>query len=105
MFAGPNGAPRAGGHYTFAELWTRYVTRCLVKLLERGHHTLEVKQDVYERYNAELDDASKRMIWSHAGQGGYYLNEYGRSGFIMPWRISAFYERLVAPHEDDFTER
>ena len=34
----------------------------------------------------------KQLLWNSEGQGGYFINEYGRVGTQMPWTADQFYE-------------
>lgn len=93
IFYGPNGSPRSGGFYSWAEVWARYVVGGIVGLIEGGNHTIEVKGDVFEEYNARMDDAMVDLIWEMGG-ASYYVNGHGRSGIFMPWETQD-YHRMV----------
>jgi len=55
-------------------------------MIERKATTVELREDVYEDYNARLNDGMQDMLWEHenGGGGSYYINEHGRSTNTMP---------------------
>ncbi|HSY16270.1 MAG TPA: NAD(P)/FAD-dependent oxidoreductase [Jatrophihabitantaceae bacterium] len=100
---GPNSAPRAGGSYSWSEIWARYGLLALVDTIESGARSIEVRQEAFDRYNKELDETLRGLIWETEGTGGYQLNEFGRPGFSCPLRVDEYHHRLVKPDLDDFT--
>lgn len=70
----------------------RYIGELLVKMLEDGKQEVEVRREAFETYNAGMDEALKQLLWNSEGQGGYFINEYGRVGTQMPWTADQFYE-------------
>lgn len=104
-FYGPNASPRAGGFYSFAEIWARYVLSAIVKLLESGHSALEVRQEVFDDYNRRLDEATQNIIWENESAGGYYVNEHGRSSINMPWRVDEYYSWVREADLADYSLR
>ena len=52
-----------------------------------GHlRSVEVRSDVHERYNAELDEAHSKLLWTGTGVKTYYTNEQGRVVVNSPYR-------------------
>ena len=103
MLYGPNAGVRSGSFHSWMEILTRYICGCVVALLEQGAGAIEVQREAYDAYNAELDAEMSAMLWeSEGGGGGYYVNEFGRSGVNMPWTLADFYARVKAPDLGDF---
>ncbi len=103
MLYGPNAGVRAGSFHSWMEILMRYVAKAIVAMIEQGASSIEVRREAYEAYNAELDAKMKRMLWeSEKGGGGYYVNQFGRSGVNMPWTVADFYRRVETPNLDDF---
>jgi 4-hydroxyacetophenone monooxygenase len=102
MFYGPNGQPRSGGFYSWAEVWSRYAVKLIVKMIESGFNSVECKQEVYDDYNRRIDLANKEIIWEDQGQGGYYVNKHGRSSVNLPWRVEQYHAWMVEPDVNDF---
>jgi 4-hydroxyacetophenone monooxygenase len=99
MCFGPNSQARAGSFYTMSEAWSRYALKAIVKVIESGARTIEVRPESFEAYNVRLDAENKRITWETFGKGFYYLTDEGRSVVNSPWR-GAYYHALL--REPDF---
>jgi len=104
IFYGPNAAARAGSFHSWLEIFTRYVCTLVTEMIERKASKVELRREVYEDYNARLNEGMKGMLWEHenGGGGSYYINEHGRSTNTMPWRMDEFYGWTKAPDFDDY---
>jgi 4-hydroxyacetophenone monooxygenase len=105
MFYGPNGQPRSGGFYSWAEVWSRYAAGMIVHMLENGYRSADVKHDVFDAYNEELDTAMKEVLWEVEGAGGYYNNEFGRCGVNLPFLTEDYHAMVAKPNPDDYDLR
>lgn len=101
IFYGPNGSPRSGGFYSWAEIWARYIAGAVVGMIERDCDSIEVRPDVFEDYNARMDEAMKDLIWEMGG-ASYYVNQHGRSGIFMPWETQDYHAMIESVDLDDF---
>lgn len=99
---GPNGQARGGSFHSWATSFARYIGGLLVHLIEGGHRSIEVRREVFERYNDAMDAEHRNILWEHEGVGGYYVNEHGRSGVNMPWTQQEYYEMIRVPDPDDY---
>lgn len=104
-FYGPNGSPRSGGFYSWAEIWARYIVGSIAHLIENDKSSIEVKQGVFAEYNAGMDEAMKNLIWESENQGTYYVNQFGRSGVFMPWETQEYHAMVKEPNFDDYDIR
>jgi 4-hydroxyacetophenone monooxygenase len=100
---GPNGQQRAGGLFKWLEIWARYALRSIVKLVEGGGRSLEVKQDVFEDYNRRMDEAEKLCIWELVKS--YYVNKHGRHQVSCPFLPAHYYPWVEEPDLKDFIIR
>jgi len=92
---GPNSQARAGGFHSIVECLSRYIGNLLTHMLENDKGEIAVKETVFQEYNQEMDEALSKLLWEdEQGGGGYYVNEHGRAGVIMPWRLHEFYELI-----------
>ncbi|KAJ5924914.1 hypothetical protein N7454_007553 [Penicillium verhagenii] len=98
---GPNHQPRGGSLYSWAEIWARYAVRSIVKLIEQGSNSMDVRADVNEEYQRRLDGENSKLIWESEG-AGYYVNEHGRQAVNMPWTTSEYHEMVLEPNMEDF---
>ena len=87
MLGPGTGIARGGSAIFQAECQIRYITRCLVQMIETGAASLEVRADVHDEYIERFDAAHSESVWSHAGMRNWYRNEAGRAFGPMPWRL------------------
>ena len=89
---GPNLQPGHGGSLIFVvEMQVRYIMDVIQKMLDQNLGAVEIRQDVHDRYNEDVDQAHTQMVWTHPGMESYYRNERGRIVVISPWRNVDFY--------------
>ncbi|MET0544746.1 MAG: NAD(P)/FAD-dependent oxidoreductase [Caulobacterales bacterium] len=98
---GPNSQPRAGSHYSASEIWTRYMLKAILAVIESGADTIEVTHEAFDKYNDLIDRRAKNLIWENYGQGGYYLTEAGRSLINCPLEAVEYHAYLT---DIDFNE-
>ena len=104
MLYGPNAGVRAGSFQSWMEILMRYIAKAIVAMIEQEKDVIEVRRRAYDAYNAELDGEMAKMLWEREkGGGGYYVNQFGRSGVNMPWTLADFYCRVETPDLGDFT--
>ena len=88
MLVGPNTFVAHGGSIIFqAECEMRYVTDCLVKMIENNIASVEVRADIHDDYNERVDAEHNELVWSHSGLHSWYRNAQGRVFSPMPWRF------------------
>jgi 4-hydroxyacetophenone monooxygenase len=96
---GPNSGPAHGGSVIFqSECQSRYISACLVGMIERGIAAIDVRQDVHDDYVRKVDAEHEAMIWTHPGMTTYYRNKSGRVFSAMPWR---FVDYWAMTHDPD----
>lgn len=100
---GPNGQPRSGGYYSWAEIWTRYILTLVVHMIETGSRSITLKREVFDDFNRRLDEEMKSIIWLEEAKGSYYINEFGRPGLNVPWDTADFHAMVRRPNLEDFT--
>jgi 4-hydroxyacetophenone monooxygenase len=89
MLSGPNtGLGHGGSVVASIETQVRYVMGVLQKAIaEYGEHfEIAVKPEVHEAFNARIQAAHERMIWSHPGMSNWYRNAQGRVVVTTPFR-------------------
>jgi 4-hydroxyacetophenone monooxygenase len=100
---GPNtNAGHGGSQFMSAEIQIGYVLRMLAKMEDEGITTIEPRQEAFDAYNAELDEALDRTIWKHPGMTTYYRNKAGRIVANMPWTNARYWELTREPQLDDY---
>ena len=100
---GPNTNFGHGGSIFFAaECQVRYVTQCLIHLVENGYSEIDCQQASYDDYNRKLDVEHAKLIWTHPGMDTWYRNEAGRVVSIMPWRLVDYWRMTEKPDWDHY---
>ncbi|PJG57230.1 NAD(P)/FAD-dependent oxidoreductase [Bradyrhizobium forestalis] len=95
---GPNSGPAHGGSVIFqSECQSRYISACLVDMIERDIAAIDVRQDVLDDYVRKVDAEHEAMIWTHPGMTTYYRNSSGRVFSAMPWRFVDYWRMTHDP--------
>jgi 4-hydroxyacetophenone monooxygenase len=90
---GPNTNLAHGGSIIFhTECQVRYIVQAIRDMIENGHATLEVRQDVHDDYNTKLDEACRTMVWSHPGVTSWYKNKDNRVTVTSPWTLLDYWK-------------
>lgn len=108
MIYGPNSQPLSGGTGLpmWYVIWSAYIGKLVVRMVEEGKSSVEVSLEAYERYNKALDaEASRLLLLQDEGapDKNYYVNENGRLQMNAPWYGPEFH-RLCAQVEWDDIE-
>jgi 4-hydroxyacetophenone monooxygenase len=99
---GPNSGPAHGGSVIFqSECQSRYISACLVDMIQRGIASIDVRQAVHDDYVRKVDAEHEQMIWTHPGMTTYYRNKSGRVFSAMPWR---FVDYWAMTHDADLSQ-
>ena len=69
------------------ETQIHYMVSVLEQMSVRELGSVEVRADVCAQYNAAVDGAHERMVWTHPGMRTYYRNSQGRVVVNSPYRI------------------
>ncbi|MEJ8279458.1 flavin-containing monooxygenase [Pseudonocardia spirodelae] len=100
---GPNTNAGHGGSAIIAtEFQVRYVLQVLDAMVRRDLSTTEVRPEVFEAYNRELDEALAHSIWVHRGMSTYYRNEAGRVVISSPWTYLDYWGRTLEVDLDEY---
>jgi hypothetical protein len=64
---------------------------------------MEVTQQAYDDYVAQIDDAMSRTVWCHTPNAHtYYRSGSGRVVVATPWRLVDVWHQHRAPIEEHF---
>jgi len=106
LLYGPNTNPFGGlGVVSMEEMITRFVLECFQRLILDKKRSVDVTLDAYRRYNSELDEAEKIMLYADKKAKNYYRNEYGRSSSNCPFPVNKTWAWLRKPNLDEVIER
>ncbi|WP_025900094.1 flavin-containing monooxygenase [Sneathiella glossodoripedis] len=103
MFYGPNTNLAHGGSMIFhIECQARYITSCLIQMMEKGLTEIEVKQEAHDHYNEKVDQEHEQMVWTHSGVTNWYQNSSGRIVSVSPWRLVDYWRMTKTVQCDDY---
>jgi 4-hydroxyacetophenone monooxygenase len=86
----------------FSECSVRYVLGCVKLLLETHSRALDVRKDVHDDFNEQVDAENRRMTWGWADVHSWYKNEHGRVAQNWPFTLLEYWKRTLEPNPDDF---
>lgn len=103
----PNYSPGHGAGANFSmEVMAHYVIECLQLMALRGATTMEVTQQAYDYYVAEIDEAMAGTVWCHTPNAHtYYRSGSGRVVVATPYRLVDMWYAHRAPLEEHFVLR
>jgi 4-hydroxyacetophenone monooxygenase len=87
---------------TLAEMQTRYILQALELLASGAARTIDVRQQVYDDYNALVDEKMKDTIYLDARANSYFTDGKGRSITQSPWLTQESWDLLRHLRVDDF---
>ena len=89
ILLGPNTGLGHSSMVYMIESQVAYVMDALRELRRNGHRTVEVRPDVQERYNRDVQQRMRGTVWS-TGCKSWYLDEQGNNPTLWPdwtWRF------------------
>ncbi len=90
FLSGPNTGTGHQSQVFMIESHIEYVMDAIRTMDRRGLATVEVRPEVQEAYNRDLDDRMPGTVWNSGGCSSWYLDATGRNGVIYPdftWRF------------------
>jgi 4-hydroxyacetophenone monooxygenase len=86
----------------FSECEVRYVMDCLRTVLAGEHRGLDVKAEVHDRFNEEIDAENLRMAWGVSKDNSWYKTPNGRVTQNWPFPLLEFWKRTREVNPDDY---
>jgi cation diffusion facilitator CzcD-associated flavoprotein CzcO len=90
LLVGPNSAGGYNSIIFTTEAHVNYAVECVKEMDRRGLRTVEVRTDVYDRFNRETEERLRASVWNKGGCASWYLDANGRNGIWWPgftWRL------------------
>jgi cation diffusion facilitator CzcD-associated flavoprotein CzcO len=81
---GPNTGPGHTSVVFYIESQVRYLLDALAQMRRDRVRRLEVRRDVFERFNARLQQRMRRTVWTTGGCSSWYLDAKGRNTTLWP---------------------
>jgi cation diffusion facilitator CzcD-associated flavoprotein CzcO len=101
MLYGPNTNLAHNSIIYMIESQIRYIMACLVRLCRDEIGSIEVKQDIQDRFNADLQQRLRKTVWSR-GCTSWYLTADGKNTANWPGFSFEFRLKTRRPRWDDY---
>jgi 4-hydroxyacetophenone monooxygenase len=90
---GPNTNIVHGGSIIYqTECQVHYVMKCLTMMIEQQLQSMEVREEVNDDYNEQVQSLSKNLAWGHPGVQSWYKNGEGKVVNNSPFSLQKFWE-------------
>lgn len=76
----------------------------LAGMLKDDIAAIECKPEAFAAYNARLDAAHAKLVWTSPVVNNWYRNKAGRVVSVMPWRLVDYWQETLAPQWDQFEQ-
>jgi cation diffusion facilitator CzcD-associated flavoprotein CzcO len=102
LMVGPNTGLGHNSIVFMIESQLNHIMGCLVQLDRTGSSVFEVRADVQERFNAEIQKKLEGSVWTSGGCASWYLDEHGRNSTVWPGSTWTYRRRTRRFDPDDY---
>jgi 4-hydroxyacetophenone monooxygenase len=103
MLYGPNtNIVLNGSIIWFSECEVRYMMDCIKRVLAGGHRAAEVRREVHDHYNEEIDAENLRMVWGVSTVNSWYKSDSGRVAQNWPFPLLEYWKRTREVDPEDY---
>ena len=86
----------------FSECGVRLILNLLGMTLQGGHKAIDVRKDVHDAFNEQVDAENGRMAWGVSDVNSWYKNEHGHVAQNWPFTLLEYWQRTANPSADDY---
>lgn len=79
-----------------------YIIDTLKKVRKDEITSIEIRKEVLDRYNEEVQAALKNTVWSTGGCSSYFIDQNGRNSTLWPWTTFEMRSRLAKCNLEDY---
>ncbi len=79
-----------------------YILDMLKKVQTQQIETIEIRAEVLEQYNDEIQAALKNTVWNTGGCSSYFIDRNGRNSTLWPWTTFEMRSRLAHCDLNDY---
>ncbi len=87
----------------FSECGVRYLLGCIELLLARGARSIEIRRDVHDEFNEQVDAENKLMAWGWSDVSSWYKNDLGRVAQNWPFTLLEYWRRTLRPEPSEYS--
>ena len=102
LLVGPNTGLGHNSIVFMIESQLNYLMDCIAHLDRTGTSVFDVRKDVQERFNEELQRKLDGSVWTSGGCVSWYLDEHGRNSTIWPGSTWPYRRRTRRFDPDDY---
>ncbi|TFI44562.1 NAD(P)/FAD-dependent oxidoreductase [Rhodococcus sp. 1R11] len=99
---GPNSGPGHSSALVYMEAQIEYIVDAVSSIIDGDLQSLEVRQDVQDAYNAELQRKLDKTTWN-SGCSSWYLTEDGFNATMFPGFATQYVNQLRRVEREDYT--
>jgi len=86
----------------FSECEVRYILGCVELLLSEGHGAMEIRSEIHDAFNVEIDQGNLRRVWGAAHVNTWYKNAKGRVTQNWPFSLQEYWDRSRRPDPSEY---
>ncbi|MCG3754082.1 NAD(P)/FAD-dependent oxidoreductase [Amycolatopsis sp. Poz14] len=106
VVGGPHTTLAHGGSaIAAAECALGYSIQAIARMITDGLSSVEVRAEVADEYDRQVDAEHEQLVWSHPGATNWYRNKNGRVVAAMPWRLVDYWALTREPDLDEYHVR
>ncbi|QIH99575.1 NAD(P)/FAD-dependent oxidoreductase [Rhodococcoides fascians A21d2] len=99
---GPNSGPGHSSALVYMEAQIDYIVEAISLVLEGNLHSADVRQDVQDAYNEDMQRKLAKTTWN-SGCSSWYLTEDGFNATMFPGFATQYVNQLRGVEQGDFT--
>jgi cation diffusion facilitator CzcD-associated flavoprotein CzcO len=96
LLLGPNLGTGHSSAFAILESQLAYVLDAVTAIRRNNWSSVDVRKEVQDAYNAEVQRALRTTVYNAGGCSSYYLDANGRNSFSWPWSTPAMSRRIRA---------
>ncbi|SNR48078.1 Predicted flavoprotein CzcO associated with the cation diffusion facilitator CzcD [Haloechinothrix alba] len=105
LLLGPSLGTGHSSAFTILEAQLDYMIDSVRRILGNGWSSVDVRPEVQDRFNAEVQRALQGTVYNAGGCSSYYLDANGRNSFNWPWSTPRLRRTIRAFDPADYTIR
>lgn len=79
-----------------------YIVDMLKKTYSKNIATIQIRKDVLDSYNEEVQTALKNTVWNTGGCSSYFIDKNGRNSTLWPWTTFEMRSRMAQCNLQDY---
>ncbi|MDZ7915200.1 MAG: NAD(P)/FAD-dependent oxidoreductase [Rhodococcus sp. (in: high G+C Gram-positive bacteria)] len=99
---GPNSGPGHSSALVYMEAQIDYIVEAISRVLDENLHSADVRQDVQDAYNDEIQRKLAKTTWN-SGCSSWYLTEDGFNATMFPGFATQYVNQLQRVEHADYT--